>query len=77
MLDRWVLTGFVLLALLTAIRPLAFERKMSTTLSFDLRRKTKHHRPRNTTTPPPTPVPMTVSDEEMEFSLRVSEKLPT
>ncbi|XP_068743148.1 beta-secretase 1-like [Montipora capricornis] len=70
MLDRWVLTGFVLLALLTAIRPLAFERKMSTTLSFDLRRKTKHHRPRNTTTPPPTPVPMTVSDEEMEFSLR-------
>ncbi|XP_068715614.1 beta-secretase 1-like isoform X2 [Montipora foliosa] len=70
MLDRWVLTGFVLLTLLSAIRPLAFERKMSTTLSFDLRRKTKHHRPRNTTTLPPTPVPMTVSDEEMEFSLR-------
>ena len=47
-----------------------FERKMSTT-SFDLRRKTKHHRHRNGTTLLPTAKPVTMNDEEMEFSLRV------
>lgn len=41
-------------------------------LSFDLRRKTKHHRERNSTAITPTPTTTTDSDEEeMEFTLRV------
>ena len=72
MLARWLLSElFLLLTLLPVTRSFAFERKMSTTLSFDLRRKTKHHLHRNTTSLPPTPKPVTVNDEEMEFSLRV------
>ncbi|KAJ7372197.1 hypothetical protein OS493_020629 [Desmophyllum pertusum] len=44
---------------------------MSTMLSFDLRRKTKHHRERNSTAITPTPTTITDSDEEeMEFTLR-------
>ncbi|XP_074623350.1 beta-secretase 2-like isoform X2 [Acropora palmata] len=70
MLARWLLSDtFLLLTLLRVTRPFAFERKMSTA-SFDLRRKTKHHRHRNGTTLLPTTKPVTMNDEEMEFSLR-------
>ena len=73
MLVRWVLLGLFLSPLLKATRPPRFGRKMSTMLSFDLRRKTKHHRERNTTTATESPAPTTASndEEEMEFSLRV------
>ena len=47
-------------------RPFAFERKMSTT-SFDLRRKTKHHRHRNGTCLLPTAKPVTMNDEGLAF----------
>ena len=71
MLVRWLLSDiFLLLTLLRVTRPFAFERKMSTA-SFDLRRKTKHHRHRNGTTLLPTTKPVTMNDEEIEFSLRV------
>ncbi|KAM7447610.1 hypothetical protein ABFA07_004159 [Porites harrisoni] len=45
---------------------------MSTLLSFDLRRKTKHHHERNVTISPTTPAPTTnnAEEEEVEFSLR-------
>jgi len=69
---RWTAFGIILLPLLTVAQPPGFERKMSTMLSFDLRRKTKHHRERNTTATKPTPAPtINGEEEEMEFSLRV------
>lgn len=73
MLVRWLVLGLILSPLLKATHPPRFGRKMSTMLSFDLRRKTKHHRERNTTTATETPAPTTSSneEEEMEFSLRV------
>ena len=76
MLARWVVVGLILSPLLKATHPPRFGKKTSTMLSFDLRRKTKHHRERNTTTATATPAPTTTSneeeeEEEMEFSLRV------
>ncbi|XP_044177599.1 uncharacterized protein LOC122959970 [Acropora millepora] len=67
---RWLLSElFLLLTLLRDRSPFAFERKMSIT-SFDLRRKTKHHRHRNGTRWLATAKPVTTNDEEMQFSLR-------
>ena len=73
MLVRWVVLGLILSPLLKATHPPRFGKKMSTMLSFDLRRKTKHHRERNTTTATASPAPTAASneEEEMEFSLRV------
>lgn len=69
----WAVFGVLLLPVLTAAtHPPVLERKMSTMLSFDLRRKTKHHHEKNTTVRPPTPAPTpNGEEEEMEFSLRV------
>ena len=67
MLARWLLSElFLLLTLLRETRAFAFERKMSTT-SFDLRRKTKHHRHRNGTCLLPTAKPVTMNDEGLAF----------
>ena len=62
-----------MLPLVGALHSPKLEQKMSTMLSFDLRRKTKHHRQRNSSsTVTPTPAPKTDSEqEEMEFTLRV------
>ena len=62
-----------MLPLVGALHSPKLEQKMSTILSFDLRRKTKHHRQRNSsTTITPTPAPKTDGNqEEMEFTLRV------
>lgn len=72
MLVLWLVLGLTLLPLLEAVQSSILERKTSTMLSFDLRRKTKHHRVRNSTHSPNTPAPTkTGNEEEMEFSLRV------
>jgi len=73
MFVRWVVFGLVVLPLVGALHSPKLEQKMSTMLSFDLRRKTKHHRQRSSsTTMTPTPAPKTDGDqEEMEFTLRV------
>lgn len=66
--------GLILLPFIASAprSPAKFEHKISTMLSFDLRRKTKHHRERNSTAITPTPTTITDSDEEeMEFTLRV------
>lgn len=66
-----------MLPFISATHSPKFEQKMSKMLSFDLRRKTKHHRTRNhndynSTVITPAPPPTTESDqEEMEFTLRV------
>ena len=73
---RWVVFGLILLPLVStnAVHSPTSEQKQSAMLSFDLRRKTKHHRQRekNITVITPTPAPETGSEEEeMEFTLRV------
>lgn len=62
-----------MLPLVDALHSPKFEQEISTMLSFDLRRKTKHHRERNSSTVVnPTPAPKLDSEqEEMEFTLRV------
>ena len=62
-----------MLPLVGALHLPKLEQKISTMLSFDLRRKTKHHPQSNSsTTITPTPGPKTDGDqEEMEFTLRV------
>lgn len=74
---QWALFGLLLWPLVSTVgdtRSHGAGRKMSTLLSFDLRRKTKHHHERNVTISPTTPAPTTNNaeeEEEVEFSLRV------
>ena len=73
---QWALFGLLLWPLVSTVgdtRSHGAGRKMSTLLSFDLRRKTKHHHERNVTISPTTPAPTTnnAEEEEVEFSLRV------
>lgn len=74
---QWALFGLLLWPLVSTVgdtRSHGAGRKMSTLLSFDLRRKTKHHHERNVTISPTTPAPATNNaeeEEEVEFSLRV------
>ena len=76
---QWAVFRLLLLTLVStagAMRSRGFGRKVSTMLSFDLRRKTKHHRERNVTILSTTPAPTTnkEDEEEIEFSLRVCVK---
>ena len=78
---QWALFGLLLWPLVSTVgdtRSHGAGRKMSTLLSFDLRRKTKHHHERNVTISPTAPAPATNNaeeeeeeEEEVEFSLRV------
>lgn len=73
---QWALFGLLLWPIVSTVgdtRSHGAGRKMSTLLSFDLRRKTKHHHERNVTISPTTPAPTTnnAEEEEVEFSLRV------
>lgn len=73
---QWALFGLLLWPIVSTVgdtRSHGAGRKMSTLLSFDLRRKTKHHHERNVTISPSTPAPTTnnAEEEEVEFSLRV------
>ena len=73
---QWALFGLLLWPIVSTVgdtRSHGAGRKMSTLLSFDLRRKTKHHHERNVTISPTTSAPTTnnAEEEEVEFSLRV------
>ena len=77
---QWALFGLLLWPLVSTVGDTQSHgagRKMSTLLSFDLRRKTKHHHERNVTISLTTPAPTTNNakengeEEEIEFSLRV------
>lgn len=77
---QWTLFGLLLWPLVSTVGDTQSHgagRKMSTLLSFDLRRKTKHHHERNVTISLTTPAPTTNNakeneeEEEIEFSLRV------
>jgi hypothetical protein len=71
MVRRWLACAYLMLVFVNLDCHLAGERAQSTMLSFDIKKKVKHHKHGNSRQNQPL-IPQSSKEEEMEFTLRVN-----